>query len=86
VVRVYKNTSPIAISAPQSITVARTGGSLTVGYLKLVAKDGNFPDFQLQHTYLLALKTLADTNSFFGEELREFRWYRFQGHAPGRRE
>lgn len=53
VVRVYKNTSPIAISAPQSITWRRAGGSLTVGYLELVAKDGDSPDFQLQRTYLL---------------------------------
>ena len=72
VTHVYKNTSPLEAVESQQVTVARTGGHLTVGNLKLIAKDGNFPDFQLGHTYLLGLMPLVKTNSFKAEGYGSF--------------
>lgn len=72
VTRLLKNNSPMEIKADQPITVARTGGTVTVGNLKLIAHDGNFADFQLQHTYVLALRPLEKTGSFLAENFGSF--------------
>ena len=70
VTRVFRNQSSIPIG--QTITVTRTAGSVTVGNLKLVAHDGNFADFQLQHQYVLLLVPLPNTGSFMARENASF--------------
>jgi hypothetical protein len=67
ITQVYRNASKLPIVIGKTITVARTSGTVTMGKLKLIAHDRNFPDFELQRRYVLALEPITTTRSFFAD-------------------
>lgn len=80
VAAVIKNSSGVPIAMGDTITVVRPGGNIVFGGVPVTAGDPTFPDFSLNHDYLLYLTADSASSSFVAMQGGSFD---ITGSSPG---